>query len=340
MTDPGSPATGDPRPATGAVAEAIGKVCGTLPEMSDAVSERRRRPGVDRLTRFARSLPDRPVLATLLIGLVFTVLQTWWIAKHRQLGAFNVDEEGGLAAALRFHRSVGLDPRALITEVFSTWNGPLVPLLAVPIIIAGPHAIATVMVIQPLLVVAAACGTAGIVANTNFSRRAALLAGVMTMLLPISVVSSRSFQYSTGVAAFLALSLWGLLASDRGRRRWPMIGFGAATGAMLLCRTMSASFLPAIAVAALVVVARERRAWINVIVAAVTTLVVAGLWWAVEWNDIIKYLTENASTIGYTVAITIIDENSWSYHEDTTLKMKEFPEPFAHTDHNTLHRKA
>ena len=52
-----------------------------------------------------------------------------------------------------------------------------------------------------------------------------------------------------------------------------------------------------------------------------------------------KYLTANASTIGYSVDITI-DDDSWSYAETTMLKMKEFPEPFAHTDHNTLRRKA
>lgn len=52
-----------------------------------------------------------------------------------------------------------------------------------------------------------------------------------------------------------------------------------------------------------------------------------------------KYLTDNASTIGYTVDITIT-EDSWSYHETTMLKMTEFPEPFAHTDHNTLRRTA
>ena len=53
-----------------------------------------------------------------------------------------------------------------------------------------------------------------------------------------------------------------------------------------------------------------------------------------------KYLTDNASTIGYSVDITINDDGSWSYHETTTLKMKEFPEPFLHTDHNTLKRTA
>ena len=30
----------------------------------------------------------------------------------------------------------------------------------------------------------------------------------------------------------------------------------------------------------------------------------------------------------------------WSYDETTMLKMVEFDEPFAHTDHNTLRRKA
>ena len=50
------------------------------------------------------------------------------------------------------------------------------------------------------------------------------------------------------------------------------------------------------------------------------------------------YLTENASTLGYRVTITINDEGTWSYDETTMLKMVEMDESFAHTDHNTLHR--
>jgi hypothetical protein len=52
-----------------------------------------------------------------------------------------------------------------------------------------------------------------------------------------------------------------------------------------------------------------------------------------------KYLTQHASTLSYDVTITINDDGSWSYDETTMLKMDEFPEPFAHTDRNTL-RKA
>ena len=51
-----------------------------------------------------------------------------------------------------------------------------------------------------------------------------------------------------------------------------------------------------------------------------------------------RYLADNASTVGYSVDITIHDDDTWSYQETTMLKMKEFDEPFAHTDSNTLHR--
>ena len=51
-----------------------------------------------------------------------------------------------------------------------------------------------------------------------------------------------------------------------------------------------------------------------------------------------KYLAKNASTLSYEVTITINDDGTWSYDETTMLKMKEIDEPFAHTDHNTLHK--
>lgn len=51
-----------------------------------------------------------------------------------------------------------------------------------------------------------------------------------------------------------------------------------------------------------------------------------------------SYLSENASTLSYEVTITANEDGSWSYAETTMLSMKEFDEPFAHTDHNTLHK--
>jgi hypothetical protein len=50
------------------------------------------------------------------------------------------------------------------------------------------------------------------------------------------------------------------------------------------------------------------------------------------------YLAKHASTLSYDVTITVNDDGSWSYDETTMLRMKEFDEPFAHTDHNTLRK--
>jgi len=50
-----------------------------------------------------------------------------------------------------------------------------------------------------------------------------------------------------------------------------------------------------------------------------------------------RYLAGNASTLSYEVTITV-GEGTWSYDETTMLRMNEFSEPFAHTDHNALRR--
>lgn len=52
------------------------------------------------------------------------------------------------------------------------------------------------------------------------------------------------------------------------------------------------------------------------------------------------YLAQHASSTAYTVTITANADGTWSYAEETTLRMTEFAEPFPHTDSNTLHRVA
>ncbi len=49
------------------------------------------------------------------------------------------------------------------------------------------------------------------------------------------------------------------------------------------------------------------------------------------------YLAENASTLSYEVTVNS-GASGWSYDETTLLRMNEFDEPLAHTDHNTLKR--
>jgi hypothetical protein len=43
-------------------------------------------------------------------------------------------------------------------------------------------------------------------------------------------------------------------------------------------------------------------------------------------------------TVEYRIRVTIHADGTWSYQQDTILLVRDRPEPFHHTDHNTLHR--
>ena len=50
------------------------------------------------------------------------------------------------------------------------------------------------------------------------------------------------------------------------------------------------------------------------------------------------YLAKEARAVLYQVAITIEDDDTFSYEETTTIEHAKMPELFAHTDRNTLRR--
>ena len=50
------------------------------------------------------------------------------------------------------------------------------------------------------------------------------------------------------------------------------------------------------------------------------------------------YLGQHASTVAYSVTVTVNGPDSWSYSENTSLRMDQFPDILPHTDGNTLHR--
>jgi hypothetical protein len=51
-----------------------------------------------------------------------------------------------------------------------------------------------------------------------------------------------------------------------------------------------------------------------------------------------QFLEREFKTIRYDLKVTIHNENSFSYDEDTQLQIKGQGEPFHHTDKNTLNR--
>jgi len=52
------------------------------------------------------------------------------------------------------------------------------------------------------------------------------------------------------------------------------------------------------------------------------------------------FLDEAFRTLSYEITITVNDDGTFTYEQDTVLQVAGRPEPFHHTDRNTLHRVA
>jgi hypothetical protein len=52
------------------------------------------------------------------------------------------------------------------------------------------------------------------------------------------------------------------------------------------------------------------------------------------------FLETNFQTLSFTIKVTVNNDGTWSYFEDTVMQLPDRPEPFHHTDENTLTRVA
>jgi hypothetical protein len=230
-----------------------------------------------------------PLVSVGVFAAAVAVSQVWWVARHRVVGAFDVDESGYLAMALRYHRLLAEDPAALWDALRATETAPLVPFLSATLLLVGPPSTTAAFAMLAVLTVVAAVAVAGVALRLS-GPVPALVAGALSATLPVTMASGRLYQFSLAAAAFTLLGLLGLLSSERGERLAPMLLGGAAFGLALLSRTMMLGLLPAVAVAALVLCSRSRRAWTNLALAALTMLLVAAPWYLSSWRSVSAYL--------------------------------------------------
>ncbi len=249
-----------------------------------------RRQLILRAQRWTAPIAAHPLLTTALVTSVVAVGHAIWIWNHRLLGAFDPDEAGYLAAALRYERTLDLlRPWAFVRAVGGTGTGPMVPLLSVPFLLVGPRDPRTAMLVQPLLSVLTSVSIAGIAFHLKGRPYPAILAGTSFLALPMAALATQSYWLGTGATAAMVGSMWALLASDRcaNRRIWL---YGFLLGVMLLTRTMMLGFLPAMALAGVIVAGRERRRLLRLAGAFGIAAVVAGPWWVANWTSIFDYL--------------------------------------------------
>ena len=244
---------------------------------------------VDGVSRWRR-WSERPVLVVAFAGLVVMAIHLWLIHAHRHLGTFDLDEAGYLAQSMRLQRLLTADGVRAAWRVLPTETGPLVPVLSVPFLLVHPRSPQAAMVVQPIFHVVSAVAVSGIVSRLA-GRVHAIVAGILVLGLPAAIVAARTYSFAGAATVTLCLAVWALLASEHGSRPWPLVGFGAAIGAMVLARTMTVAFLPALAIAAAVQLRRDRRTILGLAGAALAMAIIAGPWWLTNFDTATGYLT-------------------------------------------------
>lgn len=234
--------------------------------------------------------------------LALVVFDIWWVTVYRHNYPLTIDEAGYIGFALADH--VGLQSGGLTGwwESFQS-HAPYAPLV--------PAATSFLYVIKAG-VLGGFGALIGFMALLTFATygigerlagpRLGALAALVVAIAPGTFVFTREYVFAIAVAALLSSTVYALLRSDGLRsRRWA-VASGATLGLMLLARTMTVAFLPAVfaaAAAAALMKARydERHPGyladrvVNFALMAVTTVAVAATWYAPNFHVVFDYLT-------------------------------------------------
>lgn len=250
---------------------------------SSAASPRRGRWRID------TAITAHPLWTVAVVVSIVAIGHAVWIWTHRSVGAYDPDEAGYIANALRFKRSIDpLAPWVFVRQVVTTGTGPIVPLLAVPLLVVGPDDPRTVMMVQPLLLVGLAVAVAGIT-RTLAGPRSAIVAGLVIATTPTVSLATQSFWLGLGAATCCAAAVLALLHSDHLRNDWVWV-FGGLAGVMVMTRTMSLGFVPGMYLGALLLCRRERSSVVGLAKAVAAFLIVAAPWWIINWTGLTEYL--------------------------------------------------
>jgi 4-amino-4-deoxy-L-arabinose transferase-like glycosyltransferase len=238
------------------------------------------------------------VAAVCAIVAVHAAFDVVWLLQYRHPFTGTIDETQFLTASWSDAQALRhAQPHTLWTAFHSfTWFAPLLPLLSAPLLAVHVSPVVAILVQIPLLALTVAAAAA--IGDRLGGARVAIVTSIAVAALPALIEGARSYNFTVISTAFFTASVASLLLSDGLRsRRWSA-ALGVCVGLCALSRLVMLALLPAVVVAAVIVVAmsRERRARVvNLGVAAGCGLVVAGPWYAENLGNALHYLR----TYGY-----------------------------------------
>jgi 4-amino-4-deoxy-L-arabinose transferase-like glycosyltransferase len=238
--------------------------------------------------RLAGVPPD--VQLTALAILAFLGVTVWWLTQETRVPDF--DSATHTFYAFSVHDEIAAGHWTVPFTEFDTYP-PLGHLIGALGIFVGGYSTSSVilalnLVFVPLL--AAGCyGVGRLVGGT----RAGLLAAVFALGTPMIVSEAHEAYLDPAQAAFVAVSVWGILASRR-FERWKIAALaGVATGLALMTKETTPVFLAGVL---LVAIARGGwRHWRGLLAYAVAVGVVAGPWYVYHWTELHQLFLAHSS---------------------------------------------
>ncbi len=243
-----------------------------------------------------RRAPWKPLLVVALAWVVTSAINLWVIQRYRVGFPIDIDESGYLGFSFQYwdaFRSDGFEGLWSVLQVPNPY-APLVPLATLPIHAVAGQGIYSSMAVQAgfvgVLGVAIYATVRGALANHWW----AALAAALAMSTPMIMDYSRTYHFVVASTAMFAVCLACLVRSDALARTWPTILGGIATGLLLMSRTMTIAFVPALFAAIILLVLMagiSRRRLLHVVLFTFAAVLVASTWYWHSGDAIWNYLT-------------------------------------------------
>jgi 4-amino-4-deoxy-L-arabinose transferase-like glycosyltransferase len=242
-----------------------------------------------------RKSPRAPVAVLVLVVVGWVAINIVWVLRFRWGYPTEWDESGYLAIGVRDVAALtdhGLVSFARVVETQAV-QAPLVPAaasLAFAVFGAGMgQGVVVVCAFGALLIV----GTFA-VGREIMDGWWALLAATVVASIPLVTDYSRIFHFAVPAAAFFVAAILTLMRSDQLGRRPMAVACGVLLGLMVLSRSMTIAYVPAVGLAAVLQVAvakRDRaRRLVSAGLGALAGAFVASLWYLRNWRSVLDYL--------------------------------------------------
>ncbi|MBZ9936374.1 glycosyltransferase family 39 protein [Mesorhizobium sp. BR1-1-16] len=236
------------------------------------------------------------LICAALISLAFIAVNVEWILQSRIDQINDIDEAGYLSIAL-------LDYYAWLSGGPLAWLQKIVePSIQSPMTTAAASILFLLFrpttffgYIVPILFGALSVFVSYFLARRIAGERFALLTTVVVATSPTIIAYSRTFNFAMAATFCTTAAMLCLVSSQQMRSlRWS-IALGFFVGLMVIARTVTIAFYPAVMLAVLwcVFSRRERlgAAFLNAVIAGIVALITAASWLAFTWRPVFEYLT-------------------------------------------------